>query len=270
MPGGVLRCAALALAFLGAPAAAEPQRVVSMNLCTDQLAMLLAAPGQLVSVSFLAADPRVSAMAEQAAGFPANHGQAEQIFLMRPDLVLAGRYTGQATVALLERLGIPVVRFDPESGMQDIRANILAMGAALGRGPQAAALAAEFEADLAALRAEVADRPRAALYYANGYTSGDRSLAGEILAAAGFANAVAGLDGGGFLPLEVLVMADPDLVITGGRYPAASRSEELLDHPALRALGPSPLLADRDWVCGTPYVLRAVRALRDQRLRMAG
>jgi iron complex transport system substrate-binding protein len=36
------------LALFAAPAAAAPARVVSMNLCTDQLAMLLAAPGQLV------------------------------------------------------------------------------------------------------------------------------------------------------------------------------------------------------------------------------
>ena len=30
-----------------------------MNLCTDQVAMLLAAPGQLISVSDLAQDPRM-------------------------------------------------------------------------------------------------------------------------------------------------------------------------------------------------------------------
>ena len=36
--------------------AEQPQRVVSMNLCTDQLAMLIARPGQLHSVSHLASD----------------------------------------------------------------------------------------------------------------------------------------------------------------------------------------------------------------------
>lgn len=42
-----------------------------MNLCADQLAILLAGPGQLRSVSFLAADPRASAMAEAAREMPA-------------------------------------------------------------------------------------------------------------------------------------------------------------------------------------------------------
>ena len=61
----MLRRALLCLLLAAAPAAAQeaPARVVSMNLCTDQLAMLLAAPGQLLSVSKLARDPMSSAMA---------------------------------------------------------------------------------------------------------------------------------------------------------------------------------------------------------------
>ncbi|PKP83954.1 MAG: ABC transporter substrate-binding protein, partial [Alphaproteobacteria bacterium HGW-Alphaproteobacteria-2] len=75
-----LSSAALALlAALGsAPGAAAdtppPARVVSINVCTDQLAMLLAAPGQLLSVSHLARDPYSSAMAAEARAWPANRG----------------------------------------------------------------------------------------------------------------------------------------------------------------------------------------------------
>ena len=58
--------AALVITFAGAAAADAPARVVSVNLCTDQLAMLIAAPGQLQSVSWLAADPSVSLMPDQA------------------------------------------------------------------------------------------------------------------------------------------------------------------------------------------------------------
>lgn len=84
--------------------AEPPQRVLSMNLCTDQLAMLLAAPGQLISVSYLAQDPRASVMAEEAMTYDVNHGLAEEIFLLQPDLVLAGSFTTPATTALLRRL----------------------------------------------------------------------------------------------------------------------------------------------------------------------
>ena len=46
-----------ALAFAGAALADAPRRVVTMNHCADQYALLLAAPGQVVSVSHIALDP---------------------------------------------------------------------------------------------------------------------------------------------------------------------------------------------------------------------
>ena len=133
-------------------AAERPARVVSMNLCTDQLAMLLAAPGQLISVSYLAHRPRASVMAEQAKSYPANRGLAEEIFLLGPDLVIAGTFTTRATVSMLKRLGIPVVEFAPASSLQDIRARIAQMGEALGQQEEATALIAKFDADLDAAR----------------------------------------------------------------------------------------------------------------------
>ena len=95
----LIRCAfaaAVALAPLGAAAGGEagaeaPRRVVSINLCTDQLALAVAAPGQLVSVSELARDPALSAMASRAAAIPSNRGRAEEVLALRPDLVLASR-----------------------------------------------------------------------------------------------------------------------------------------------------------------------------------
>jgi len=246
-----------------------------MNRCTDQLAMLVAAPGQLHSVSYLALDPRGSAMVEQAATLQINHGLAEEIYLMQPDLVIAGRFSTRATVNMLERLGIPVVVFDPAYGLQDVRDRLEQMGAVLGRETDAAALIAEFDQRLGALHVERATRPTAALYYANGYTSGDRTLAGQILVAAGFDNAAvqAGFASGGILPLEVLAMLEPEALITGRRYPAASRSEEILDHPvvhALRETRSEGSITDSDWVCGTPYVLRAIDGLADLRQEMTG
>lgn len=251
----------------------RPQRVVSMNLCTDQLAMLLAAPGQLLSVGRLAADPRSSAMAEEAARHHINHGRAEEIWLMQPDLVIAGSFSSPATLDMLRRLGVPVAVLDPARGMADIPARLREMGAILGREAAAEAAAQEFETRLAALREDIARRPRAALYYANGYTAGDRTLAGEIIATAGFDNVAteAGLSTGGHLPLEVLAMTAPEAIITGQPYPGASRSDEILDHPVVRALRhrrTGAVLTDRDWVCGTPYVLRAVAEMRDARHRM--
>jgi iron complex transport system substrate-binding protein len=272
------RQAVLVIGLAAAPAmslAEPPQRVVSMNLCTDQLAMMLAGDGQLLSVSYLASDPRSSAMAKEARAFPANRGLAEEIYLMQPDLVIAGSFTTRATVNMLQRLGIPVEIFEPAYGLDEVRDHILQMGEVLGRNAEAEALVADYDRRLAALQAEVAYRPSAALYYANGYTSGDRTLAGQILTAAGFDNAAveAGFSAGGVMPLEVLALLEPDALITSRPYPGASRSEDILDHPVVRQMRKGRAggtFADRDWVCGTPYVLRAIEKLGRLRNSMDG
>lgn len=264
---------AAALLVAGSADAEAPTRVVSMNLCTDQLAMLLADEGQLLSVSHIAFDPLASPMVEEAAGYEKNHGQAEEIFAMRPDLVLAGVYSDPYTVGLLRRLGVDVVQFPLETDFDGIRANMLKMGEVLGQVDAAQRLVAQFDADLAALGPNGEERPSALLHYANNYTSGDKSLAHQILLAAGFANATAeaGITVAGSVPLERLVLLMPDLVISGQPYPGASRAEEVLDHPALRVLQQKQsgaTLTDAEWVCGTPFVLRAVARLVDIRERM--
>ena len=275
--------AALALG-LAAPTGAEqaaggaatpaPARVVSMNLCTDQLAMLIAAEGQLISVSDVAFDPFSSAMSEEAAGYLENHGLAEEIYLMKPDLVLAGAFSDRATLAMLERLGISVVRLDVARRLQDVPERMRQVGAALRREAQAEELVADYEARLAGFRAAVARRPRAALYYANGYTLGDNSLSGQILLAAGFDNVAtqAGIEISGTLPLEVLAMQAPEALITGTKYPGASRSEDILHHPVIETLRqrlPGAGVTGRDWLCGTPHVLRAVETMARLRHEVA-
>jgi len=269
--GAGRRLSALAaLLLVAAPALADtaPARVVSMNLCTDQLAMLLAAPGQLVSVSHLASDPLSSSMVAEAAAFPANRGGAEQIFLMHPDLVLAGTYTSLASVSLLRDLGVTVVQVPPVTALDQIPGQIRTVGAAMGRAAQAEALVAEFQAGLAALATDLPPR-RAALYYPNGYTVGEGTLADDVLRHAGFDNigARAGLTGGGTLPLERLVMAAPEMIVTSTKYPGASRSEDILDHPALVDLRAAAGItsSDADWVCGTPHTLRALAGMRAAR-----
>jgi iron complex transport system substrate-binding protein len=256
----------LALSAGTAAAQAPPARVVSMNLCTDQLAMLLARPGQLVAVSRLARDPVASALWREAAGYPEHAGQAEAIHLLAPDLVLAGEHDPPATLALLRRLGMRVETFPIEAGFDDIRANLARMGALLGAPERAAKLAAAMDAALAA--PPPGPPPRAALYYANGYTSGAGTLAHEILAAAGLANIAAerGLTGLAHLPLELLVVEQPDLLVIGQDYPSPALAGGVLDHPATRALGAGrAAVADNLWVCGTPLAARAVAALRAAR-----
>ena len=264
---------AVILCWAGLASAEAPRRVVSMNLCTDQLTMLLAGPGQLHSVSDISLDPRMSAMTEEARGYVINQGLAEEIYLMQPDLVLAGNFTTRASVAMLRRLGVEVVEFEQARSLPEIRSNILRMGEVLHRQSAAREMVARFDARLAALQQDSGDRPDAMLYYASGYTSPAGTLSDQILQAAGFDNAAvkAGLGTQMKIQLETLAMLDPDIVITSQPYPGASRSEAIMQHPvveALRAELPFATVTDSDWVCGTPHVLRAIESLAETRHRL--
>lgn len=260
----ILAAAGLALAAAPMTWADTPGRVVSMNLCTDLLAMRLAGPGQLISVSDLARDPLTSPMADVAQGYPVNHASAEEIYLLDPDLVLAGVYSDPATIAMLRRLGLQVVQIDIARRLSDVPDRIAEVGALLGRDDTAAGVIAEFEADLARL-AGPPDGMRAAFYYPNGYTLGTGTLAHDILTTAGYRNIAEelGRQTSGQLALELLVLLDPALVVSSTPYPGASRSEEILSHPALQALVAAGHRVDSgpDWICGTPDVLSALAEL---------
>ncbi|WP_236953133.1 ABC transporter substrate-binding protein [Ketogulonicigenium vulgare] len=251
----------VALSLWGGAVLADdaPRRVVSINLCTDQLALQLAAPGQLISVTAVARDAQVSPFADLAADISVNHGGAEEVFRLSPDLVLASDYTPIATLDLLRRLGLRVEQFAPEYSFDDIRTNTARMGALLGQ--DAGALIADFDAGLA--RISTPTRPiRAVIYGANGFASAGPGLPQAVLDAAGLQNAAAEVMAySGTLPLERLIMLDPDMIITPTPYPGASNAEGLLRHPAMDKVRPGAGLAGNEWACGTTAVLRAVQRL---------
>ena len=261
----VAACLSLAVP-LSAPAA--PQRVVSINVCTDQLAMLIAGEGQLHAVSALARDPHSSAMVEEAEAYAVNHALAEEVFLMKPDLVLAGTFSSRATIDLLRTLGIAVEEFAPANSFDDVRGDILRIGALLGREARAAALAAELDAGLAALAAAPPRRRSVALYEANSYTAGKGTLADAIIGAAGLVNVAGemGIVGGGRVPLEMLIVARPDMVATGFRdYDAPALAQENFVHPAFAALEArsQPVAVPvPNMICGAPFTLEAAFVLQ--------
>lgn len=266
----------LVLAATPAMAADAPRRVVSMNLCTDQMAMLLAGDDQLYSVSYMASDAGSSAMADQAGRYVANHGLAEEIFLMQPDLVVAGTYTTRTTVDLLRRLGFRVEEFAPENSFDEIRANLERMGEVLGREEKAAELIARLDTGLDALKANKPPERTVALYYANSYASGSGTLADAIVKAAGLKNIgdTLGVTGTVKLPLELLVLAAPDLIVAGDRdYETPALAQENYLHPAFRALASGAhtvSVPSKYMICGAPFTLEAARILQQAAMRSAG
>ncbi|MBD3804990.1 MAG: ABC transporter substrate-binding protein [Thioclava sp.] len=235
-----------------------------MNLCTDQLALALADPDQIVSLSHFATDPTMSVSWKQAEDYPLNYGRAEEISILHPDLVLADTWSNPDTIRMLRTLGIEVEQLPPGTSLPEIRARIATTGELLGHPDRAAKMLADFDARLAAIE-KPAPGLRAAIIGPSGYGYGPRTLEGQILEMAGFSNVVSGpgLDWGGRLPLEDLVMDRPDLVVVGGsmKEQGTSRAQEVLAHPVLRDLPVVRGLRDATWTCGAPAMLTAVAEL---------
>ena len=72
--------------------AAAPQRIMSLNICTDQLLLALAPEKRIASLTFLAREKQPLRYWPQAARIPVNYGSAEDVLAVRPDLVLTGPF----------------------------------------------------------------------------------------------------------------------------------------------------------------------------------
>ena len=243
-----------------------------MNLCSDQMALMLAPRESIRSVSYLSVRPDISAASDRALGIPLNHGRSEEILPLHPDIVLAGRYTSRPTVFLLKRLGYDVLDQDISRSIADVRERVREAGRALGRASEAEARVAAMDARLATLAPNPGERRPTAIYYQpNGYTAGADTLVGDIIAHAGLDNlgANAGVRGHGRVPLETLIELQPEILIVDDRKPQApALAYEVLRHPALKSMidrSEQVIVPTRLWICGIPAVVDAVEILAEAR-----
>lgn len=261
---GMVSCGPL---FAGEASPHKPERIVSINLCTDELALRLARPDAVASVSYLSRRPDTSNVVAQAGATPVNYGLVEQVMAFRPDLVLAGLYTTRNTVMLLRNLGIRVVEFDSPSSIDGVRQQIREAGALLGEPKRAAALVTAMDAQLPHVD-PTAKRPRAVVLRASGFTSGPGSLLDDMLTHAGIDNLAASgpLAGQAQPPLEAVIHARPDmLILTGEEGDAPALAGEVLTHPALKALASKVDVVSvpaRLWTCAGPGVAEATARLK--------
>ena len=109
----------------------KPNRVISINLCTDQLVLQLLDRDRIASVTYLAADPTISYSANRAVGLVKNHGLAEEVVALNPDLILAGAFTSRPTTSLLKKLGYRVIEFKMAGSFETLRQNIIKAGEVL-------------------------------------------------------------------------------------------------------------------------------------------
>lgn len=269
--GRVFSCLAMAALLQLAPAEAAPQRIVSLNLCSDIYLLMLAKPGTVKAVTFLARDDSLSPVTQKAEGIPVHAGDVEELVRMKPDLVLAHAYSSPLKLAFFEKLGVPIVKTEDPQSFEDIRRNIRLVARAIGQEEKGEEAVRAFNASLEkSTRREVSKKPRVIIYRPRGLAAGeDEPLIKELLSHTGFQNA-AGERGAGFgayMPLEDVLLAAPDyLIVASDALENNSQVRALFDHEALRRYqeikGTARIaIPSSVWTCGTPFISEAAERL---------
>lgn len=201
--------------------AEPPRRIASAVLAGDEMLAALVAPERVVSVTFYADNPSISAAAGAfPAGIYRNHGQVEELLARQPDLAVVAGYSNAATVRLLLRSGIAVVRLAKADSFSAIGSAIRTLGAALGEPGRAEALVAQMDARIDAVRLRVTGltAPRVLYYALGGFTAGEGSLVDEMITLAGGHNVVrdAGVSAHGRISAELAIALQPDVLLVSG------------------------------------------------------
>ncbi|WP_243374879.1 ABC transporter substrate-binding protein [Microvirga solisilvae] len=260
-------CIALLLGSGAGEAQAKPRRVVSLNLCTDEMLLALGDREQIASLSFLINDPSISIMVDEAKGLPVNDGRAESILFECADLVLTGTFGQHHQAALLKAQGLEVMTLGPWTSLADGREQIRSLARALGHPERGEALLGEIDATLRRTKDIVSKQPSILVYDRGGWVSAANSPMNELLAHMGFKphHEALGLPYGGVARLESIVTAPPDyLLVDEDARTTVDNGTALFSHPAL--LNAVPLarrlvVPGRLTICGGPSTPAAIDAL---------
>ena len=245
-------------------------RIVSLDFCADNYALKLADPEQILAISPDAVKD-FSYMREAAEGVPTVRPVAEDVLILKPDLVVRSYGGGPNAAAFFERAGVPVLQVGWASNIDSeelgsISSLIQHMADGLGQSDRGHALVEEFRDRLEAVRARADDQT--VLYMTPaGVTTGPGSLVHEMLVAAGLEN-FEDSPGWRSLPLERLAYDEPDVV-------AASFFETLTNHPNAWSAsrhpvarsqldGPEVVPLQGAWTaCGGWFIMDGIEALAD-------
>lgn len=254
-----LAAMAPAIALAAAPVAPPPPRAASLNLCTDELLLALARPGQAASITHLSRSRAEVPWWRAAQNVPANDGSLLSVAALRPDVVLTMGGGARDRAAIARRLGMRVIDLPFPQSIADVKASIARVAAALERPGAGAALTGRI-ADLERTRPA---RAIDALWLSGG---------GQTLPAAGLGAQWMRLVGlrqramrGNRVSLEDMLLAPPQLLLRSdyraGQY---SSQQKWLSHPlANRTQGlPARRTDGRVWTCMGPSMIAEIERLR--------
>ncbi|HEX8443635.1 MAG TPA: hypothetical protein VF631_08310 [Allosphingosinicella sp.] len=240
------------------PAGAAPRRVASLNLCTDELLLMLAEPGQIASVTHLSHKPAETVLWRSARRHPLNDGSLLSVVRLRPDLVLTMGGGSGDKAGIARRLGIRVVDLPYPQSLADIERSIATVAHALGRAEAGRVLLRR----IAALLRTKPERQIDTVWLGGGGRSvGATGLAAQWMALAGFRQRSLP---GDRISLEEFLTRPPRLILRSDyRADQYSADQSWLRHRLVRGARSRSVATDgRRWTCMGPGLISEIVRLR--------
>lgn len=233
--------------------------IVSLNLCTDELVMLVARPEQIRSVSYLSHAPAESLLWRQARRYRANDGSMLSAAAERPRLVVTMGSGGGDQRRLAAAVGAKLLVLPYPSTLNDVVAGVRIVGQASGNSARA-------ERIVRGMQAVVRSAPPAstdALWIDGaGRTFSANGLGAAWLRLAGLGQRPVP---GNKLGLETMITAPP-AVLVRSRYRSGqvSTATGWLRHPVARRVRAGRIIETdgRRWTCMGPTLLPEIMRLR--------
>lgn len=269
-----IACLAATVAADGrAMAGPSPLRVASTMVCADQYVLAMVPAENIIGISFLGHDPSVSALASRGRSVATLRPDAETYVMTHADIVLGAEHGDTKTLAMLQRLGVGVLRVPSRNSFPEILKQLSVVGARLGTEDMSRGLSDDAGRRLAEVEAGSHGTPvLAAFYRADGGSAATGTYIDEEMTAAGYRSLASelGQAGWGRLDLETLVMHPPAAIITASFNLRGQRVESRFhQHPVFRAMQaglpsiviPGALTACGNWtlVDGVEYLAAARR-----------
>ena len=246
-------------------------RVASFGLCADQMLLMLADPGQIVSVSDQATGP-LSVYRDRARAFPQNRGSAEEVIASGATLLLYSDTMNRRSADALASFGIKTISVPFANSWAEVDAMTRLIARAIGREARGEAVIADMHRRLARVRpAEpTAQWPTVIYYRPDGGGAGTGTFVDESLRAAGFRNLQAewGPPLWSGVPVEWVVRHPPDFFAVSYFDTNNNASSVLRRNPVLwghARTRPVLNVPGKYWNCGSPLLVEAVELLARER-----
>lgn len=245
--------AALLLVALSVQADPRPQRIVSLDLCMDRMLALHADPDQVAALSPM---HKRFPLPWSLEGWPSHDGSLEQVFSLKPDLIIVGQHNALMLRKRLQTLQQPVELITLPRTLDEIEVYERRVLSLIGRSPEDAHPAPR-------PRQPAEDAPRLLLLGPNGIGTGPNTFEDQIIRQAGWRNYLTEVRYER-LDLERVATDPPDAILWSSPE-AQALASRFAEHPALRHSVPATgWLATESWrwQCPGPWTWDLIEQLR--------